>query len=280
MKSFFETAVTRRIALKLAAWRGWVALPHGSAAMVAGKSPFAGATAIWHLADFNDSAGKNCGLTARGDVVVRIHLTGEEREASLRRGGDGYAAQFNEGWLDAGQGADGKLNLTGKAMTMAIRLRDPSGKWGSPLFGKHGGQTKEVYNIFSADLGDGMGMVLAAEIGSDEVAGMHRVRTSIAGIGPTDWHDVVVRFDGKTLELFVDGALRDDEVAVGTLREGNREPCLIGAGTEPNGDRSKFGFRGLMDHVALLPKPRRGQPVCGRRKLLCHGCGTQSGPNH
>ena len=248
---FLETRLTRRAVLQLAAWCRLAALAGGGAAIAAEKSPFAGATAVWRMADLNDSAGKNSQLTARGDVRFGIQLENDEREASLRRGEDGYAAQFNGGWCDAGQGADGELNLRGKAITMAIRLRDPSGKWGCPLFGKHGGQTNEVYNIFAADLGDGMGMALAAEIGSDEVAGMHRVRTSIAGIGPTDWHDVVVRFDGKALQLFVDGSLRDDEVAVGTLREGNRQPCLIGAGTEPNGDQTKFGFRGLVDYVAL-----------------------------
>ena len=255
MDKLSETRLTRRAVLQLVAWCRLAALAGGGAAIAAEKSPFTGAAAVWRMADSNDSAGKNSQLACRGDVKFGIQLENDEREASLRRGDDGYVAQFNGGWCDAGQGPDGALNLRGKTLTMAIRMRDPSGKWGCPLFGKHGGQTKEVYNLFSADLGDGMGMVLAAEIGSDEVAGMHRVRASVAGIGPTDWHDVVVRFDGKTLQLFVDGSLRDDEVAVGALREGNREPCLIGAGTEPNGDHKIFGFRGLVDYVALWNRP-------------------------
>jgi sucrose-6-phosphate hydrolase SacC (GH32 family) len=180
-----------------------------------------------------------------------IRLAGKERKASLVRGGDGYAAQFNGGWLDAGQGADGELQMSGNAMTVAIRLRDPSGKWGCQLLGKRGGLTNEAYNLFSADLDEGLGLALAAEIGSDEVAGVFRVRTSISQIGATDWHDVIVRFDGHALQLFVDGSLHDDEVAVGTLRQGNREPCLIGDAAPSSGNEARAAFRGLVDHVAL-----------------------------
>jgi len=213
----------------------------------AASTPFGDAIAVWHMANLNDAAGRDSQLLAKGNVECGFQLEGAEREASLRRGGDGYVAQFDGGWLDAGQGADGELNLTGQAMTMALRLRSPSGKWGDPLMAKHGGHTKEVYNIFSANLG--AGLVFGAELGSDEVAGMHQVKTPIAPLGPTDWHDVIVRWDGKTLQLFVDGGLRDEEVAVGTLRQGNSEPCLIGA--ESYNGQVKSGFRGLIDHAAL-----------------------------
>jgi sucrose-6-phosphate hydrolase SacC (GH32 family) len=210
-------------------------------------SPFTDAIAVWHMADSHDSAGKADRLAVRGDVKLGIQLEGREREESLRRGGDGRVAQFNGGWLDAGQGVDGKLNLAGHAISMALRLRSPSGKWGDPLMAKHGGHDKEVYNIFSGDLG--AGPVFGAELGSDEVAGMHQVRTPIAPLGSTDWHDVVVRWNGKVLQLFIDGALRDEETAVGVLRQGNREPFLIGA--ESFKGQVKSGFRGLVDHAAL-----------------------------
>ncbi|HRY68236.1 MAG TPA: substrate-binding domain-containing protein [Phycisphaerae bacterium] len=50
-------------------------------------------------------------------------LAGEDRAASLARGGDGQAALFRGGWLNAGQGADGEPRLSGK--TMNLLLRDP-----------------------------------------------------------------------------------------------------------------------------------------------------------
>ena len=211
------------------------------------NSPFADAVAVWHMADTRDSAGKADRLTVRGDVKLGILLEGREREESLRRGGDGRVAQFNGGWLDAGQGVNGKLNLSGHALSMVLRLRSPSGKWGDPLMAKHGGHDKEVYNIFSGDLG--AGLVFGVELGSDEVAGMHQVKTPIAPLGSTDWHDILVRWDGKVLQLFVDGGLRDEEAAVGVLRQGNREPFLIGA--ESYSGQVKSGFRGLVDHAAL-----------------------------
>lgn len=211
------------------------------------SSPFSDAVAVWHMADARDSASKPDQLAVRGDVKLGVMLDGRDKEDSLRRGGDGRVAVFEGGWLDAGQGVDGKLNLAGNAITMLLRLRSPSGRWGDPLMAKHGGHDKEVYNIFSCDLGSGM--AFGTEMGSDEVAGMHQVSTPIAPLGPTDWHDVVVRWDGNVLQLFVDGALRDDATAVGLLRQGNREPLLIGA--ESFSGQVKSGFRGLVDHAAI-----------------------------
>ena len=207
----------------------------------AASSPFDNAVAVWHMADLNDTAGKNSALTANGDVTCQVKLEGAERDASLRRGGDGCVARFDGGWLDAGQGAGGELNLTGNAMTTAMRVRDPSGKWGSPLFGKKDVGTRLAYSIVSGGQlaaathwpeqpnVDGSNPVFLAEIGSDAVTGVHQVTTLVEPPGLTDWHDVVVRFDGKTLQLFVDGNLRDDEVAISALRTNKSVPCLIGA---------------------------------------------------
>ena len=116
----------------------------GASTSLAADFPFGDAIAVWHMADLNDAAGKNSQLSVKGNVKCGHQLEGAEREASLRRGGDGYVAQFDGGWLDAGQGADGELNLAGQAMTMTLRLRSPSGKWGDSLMAKHGGTTKEV----------------------------------------------------------------------------------------------------------------------------------------
>jgi len=216
-------------------------------ANAADRGPFADAVAVWHMADLTDSAGKQSALTAHGDVRLGVALTVAEREASLRRGGDGRAAEFRGGRLEAGQGADGELNLAGKAMTMCMRLRDPSGKWDSPLFSKHGGHSKLTFNLFSANLGKGM--VLGFELGTDFRDRPLQLTAPINMIGPADWHDVVVRYQGPTLELFVDGVLVDEEWPAGSLRRGNTEPCLIGA--ESYGGRVKSGFHGMVDHAAL-----------------------------
>ena len=116
-----------------------------------GKSPFKDAVAVWHMANLDDSAGNNSALVVHGDVEIGVELKGAEREASIKRGGDGQAASFNGGYLSAGQGADGELNLKGKQMTMCIRLRDTSGDWNSPLFSKYGGDDEVSYHLYCVD---------------------------------------------------------------------------------------------------------------------------------
>ena len=261
------------------------------------KSPFSDAVAVWHMADLNDSAGDNCPLTIHGDVEVGAALTGAAREDSMTRGGDGYAAEFKGGYLIAGQDAEGAVNLSGKAMTFCIRMRDPLGRWNSPLFGRYDrddplggilycvdGDTKPLHYLRSgkkygatpfyhmfAEEGEtraisGSKAILefrwrtqpndaviawcdrsqiADPILSDARNGVLSLCVPVELIGPTDWHDVVVRFNCPHLELFVDGVLVDEEWPYGSLY-GFSAPFVIGAGFD--GSR---GFHGMVDHVAL-----------------------------
>ena len=189
---------------------------------------FKDAVAVWHMADLNDSTVQNSKLVALGDVMTGIQLTGEEKEASLKRGGDGYIAKLNGGWLNADQGIDNELTLKGTEATFAIRVHDPLGKLIGPLLGKHGTDTRIAYRIY-ADTVQGGGVILGTDLGSDEITGMHRMKTSLQGSELKNWHDIIVRFNGKTSEFFLDGNLVDDEITVGTLRTNNHEPFLIGA---------------------------------------------------
>ena len=197
---------------------------------------FADAAAVWHFGDGNSADGKSA-LKVHGDVKLGVELKKAEREASLARGGDGKAAEFAGGWLDAGQGGDGRLNLKGRAMTMLLRLRNPSGQWGpGELFCKHGGHDKLVYNLFVN--GDNLGFEFGAE-GQSRLAG--QVATTARSLDPKQWHDVIARYDGSNLVMFVDGAAVARTKAGGALRQGNTEPVFIG----------KRGFKGLLDHAAL-----------------------------
>ncbi|MFI5377934.1 MAG: LamG-like jellyroll fold domain-containing protein [Tepidisphaerales bacterium] len=211
------------------------------------KSPFADAAAVWHMANAKDSISPTAELTPRGNVKLGIELTGPDRQASLDRGGDGFVAQLDGGYLDAAQGDKGKLNLAGSAFTLCVRLRDPSGNWMAPLFSKHGGHDKLVYNLFSHDFG--AGKVIGFELGTDRTRGMTQVSVALSMIGEKDWHDIICRYDGAKLQLFVDGVWMDEGFPMGPLRQGNTEPCLIGA--ESINGAVKSGWRGLVDHVAL-----------------------------
>jgi fructan beta-fructosidase len=203
---------------------------------------FKSAVAVWHMKNLQDAAGKN-ELKVGGAVTLDTRLTGKERAASLAVGSDGVVAQFDGGYLDAGQGADGALNLTGSALTLSVRLRSPSGVWGQPLFSKHGGHDRLVYNLFSFPSAIGF------ELGTRDRPEMTQVTVPLAKIGAKEWHTVICRYDGSSLKMFVDGVLLDEADVTGPLRTGNTEPVLIGG--ETNGGAIKSGWKGQIDYVAI-----------------------------
>lgn len=200
------------------------------------------ALAVWHMNGLADGSGKNR-LTVVGRAAVGIRLSGHERAESLAAGDDGFVAKLDGGYLDAGQGAGGILNPAGSALTVAVRLRSPSGVWGGPLFSKHGGHDRLVYNLFSFENAIGF------EMGVRDRPGMTQVLVPTVRIGPKAWHTIVCRYDGSRLALFVDGVLMDEAEVSGPLRTGNTAPALIGG--EPSGDGIKSGWRGEIDYAAL-----------------------------
>ncbi|MCX6872777.1 MAG: GH32 C-terminal domain-containing protein [Verrucomicrobia bacterium] len=245
-----NTRATRRLASFVIATLAMLScLPVVSTAD--GQTPFANAVAVWHMADSHDSSGADSVLKIEGQVKLGIELQGAEREASLARGGDGKVAELAGGWLIPGLGAGGELNLRGQAMTMCIRLRDPSGQWNRGIFSKYGGGFDTLaYNLFSTPLvgGDG-GPDIGFELGSLYGKGMIQVKTSVGQlVDPTAWHDIIVRYDGRQLEMFVDGVRVDQQPASGDLRQ-NDEACIVGGysigGKVPN------PFHGQIDHAAL-----------------------------
>ena len=255
-----------------------------------GDSPFADAAALWHMGDLSDSAGKGP-LTVHQNVKIGVELTGGDREASLERGGDGYAAEFHGGHLVAGAEAEEQFRLTGKEMTFCIRLKDSSGQWNSHLFGRYdredplsiilGADDVEKkpfllghpYYLFSDEQDTrtaGSRAVLQyswrtkpvepllkrrdrSAVNKDPIIrdafdGVMPLRVPVHMVGTDDWHDVVVRFKGPNLEMFVDGVLVDEDWPYGALYKFDG-PFLIGAGFEDG--QLQTGFRGLIDHVAL-----------------------------
>ena len=82
---------------------------------------------------------------------------------------------------------------------------------------------------------------------ADAFNGVLTLDAPVAMLGPTVWHDVVFRFDGSHLALFVDGVLLDEQWGYGSLL-GFSAPFLLGAGWS-NG-QLQSGFHGQVDHVA------------------------------
>jgi sucrose-6-phosphate hydrolase SacC (GH32 family) len=218
------------------------------------------ALAVWHMSNLNDSTKDKSVLSPFGDVQVGVKLEGDDLKASQLRGGDGYVARLNGGWLDGGQGIKNELNFTGNAASFAIRVCDPQGRLTGPLMGKFGNDAGVAFSL-TADTADSE-VLFRAGLGSDEIAGMHRLKSVVAPADLKIWHDVVVRFDGSNSQLFVDGNLVDDEVSVGTIRANAGTPFLIGAeyadtllknaaASIPLNERIKSNFTGLIDHAAI-----------------------------
>lgn len=215
---------------------------------VAAADPFADALAVWHMDGTDESKGSKNSLTVHGDVSLGVSLDGKEAEASKKRSGDGKVAKFVKGsYLSCGGGTESDLNITGKTLTIAIRLKSESGDWDCPILAKHGGHGRLAYNVYS--LRDKLGCefrttmnrnLMGASITFEDLLPVKESRTA--------WHDVVCRIDGAKLEMFVDGRCVDEDFMLGVFR-GNDLPLLFGA--EDTGNGVKAGFEGYMDHIAI-----------------------------
>ena len=210
-------------------------------------SPMRDAVAVWQMSDAADSSGHGNSLTLHGEPEF-VALSEKEAAESKSRGGDGKAVKIAPGdYLSVGQGQNEKLNLSGKQMSICLRLCVPSGNWDFPIFAKHGGHEILAYNIYASK--DRIG----CEVGATRNKSMMTASVPFAellpqGNGAKAWHDVICRVDGSKLEMFVDGRCVDEEFMLGDLRQ-NDEPLLIGA--ESYNNTVKTGFNGLIDHVAV-----------------------------
>jgi hypothetical protein len=213
----------------------------------AGGLPWHDAAALWQMADLGNAIAQSARLEPGGNVRLGVELEGVAADASRRRGGDGLVAQCDVGWLATVSDAQSQLEISGPAATIAVRLRDPSGRWDAGLFAQRGADGRSGCRLFAADLGSGMSLVF--EPGTDKTGNVTRVQVPLAEIGPTAWHDVVVRHDREKLEMFVDGLPVHEAPWEGTLLQESLSPCLIGA--EWQAGKPHRGFRGLIDHTAL-----------------------------
>ena len=232
---------------------GWLLLGGGTArADEPLPAPWDSAIAYWSMADEHDQVAPDSPLQSRGEVELGVELDAQEQTESLARGGDGRVARLSFGWLDAGDGENRELQLEGEAFTAAIRLQAAQGRWSTRgLFTRGGGHDALVFNFFSHDFSQGSaGMRVGCEIGIDGQSGLGaQVTASVPQIGADAWHDLVARYDGQELVLFVDGVPMDRKPCTGRLRQNTTEPLTVGAGTHQGSTDSPF--IGLIDHAAI-----------------------------
>lgn len=211
-------------------------------------SPWDDAAAHWSMV----GAPKDAELTVRGAVQLGVALADEELAASRVRGGEGRVAQFDDGWLVAEPNQD--IPESQRALTVALRFMLPAEPWEGPIFGRFGAATGDVFSI-ATEKREGRPL-LWARLGSDEVCGYHEVAVDLDTIGRSAWHDLVLRFDGRKLQLYVDGALRDEENAVSTVRRGEQLPYFFGA--EPIATLGPTGTNAAAE--ARATTHRQGEP--------------------
>src|SRR5689334_23195016 len=94
-------AISRRRFVKLAASLPAGLLIAGPLTAQTGQEPFASAIALWHM---GEPISGQAGLRVEGEVRLGVPLRGEERTASIRRGGDATVAEFRDGYLVLGEG--------------------------------------------------------------------------------------------------------------------------------------------------------------------------------
>lgn len=222
---------------------------------------------MWAMDGLDDRIGENSRLRAWGNVSF-LSLTGEEREASRVRGGDGKVAVFHGGWFDAGQGAHEEVNLSGKNISIMVRFKADHVDGYTPIVAKAGNDQNIAYRVVLDR--ENEDRFIEAMIGSDDIAGAHALRYRLSEEECLLWHDVILCFDGRVSRLYVDGRLVDDEVTVGEIRDWNRRPLLIGAQYEEGmgysadvDARAEYLFEGAIDHVALWNRCLSDREIMG-----------------
>ncbi len=176
------------------------------------------------------------------------HIPGWEKfELNVRAAGSGASANTDVVILD-GAYFDAGPDLPGgpEALTVYVRARDPRGVWDAALFGKRGSREQVQFSLFGTDLPETPGGDIGFEIRTDQ--GLAMVSFPVSQIEATAWHDLVGRFDGKTLDLFCDGRRMAGKPWSGDLQK-NSEPLLIGAETDTG--KVVRRFRGELEEAAL-----------------------------
>lgn len=211
------------------------------------KDIFKDAAVVWHLDGL--AAFKGITMKADGAVKVGVELKGKERDESLARGGDGKVTVFEGGVLTEVIGEKGPLSVAGEAMTVLLRVRGGGEAWKSgEVFARHGGHEATLFNLH-VNKGE-----FGFELGVKEKKGLAgRLAVPLESITKGGWHDVIARYDGAKLMLFVDGVAAGSVKVAGHLRAENKQPFTLGKAMRGQVDHAAVWTRALSDaEVATL----------------------------
>lgn len=218
-----------------------------ASALAEKPDPFADAVAVWHMDSSADQGAQVAELEPIGGRAhFNLPLEGGEATASLARGLDARVAALRDAAFNLGQGREGQLDLCSDQLSMALRIDNPTDHWDVTLFSKHGGHDRLAYNIYAFST-EGGGAELGVEIGTEN--GLGRVSTMVAGEHLDGWLDIIARYDGEHVELFVNGQSQGAAPLTGDLRCGDSIPVTL-AGEFVDGSVTRR-FSGDIDYAAL-----------------------------
>lgn len=118
-----------------------------------------------------------------------------------------------------------ELKMSGPALTVYLRARDPKGLWNAALIGQGGGES-ECFALAGVDDPATPGPDLAFAVRTGQ--GRSVAAFPIVEMDPTAWHDFVGRYDGQFVELYCDGKRLARQPLTGDLADSDG-PLLIGA---------------------------------------------------
>jgi len=85
------------------------------------RNPFATARIVWHMESRTANENYPLALKENGDVSVGQKLDGDELAQSIKRGGDGFAATFDGGWLTLDVSRAKTVRPVGDAVSLYVR---------------------------------------------------------------------------------------------------------------------------------------------------------------
>lgn len=211
------------------------------------KSIFDDAAINWQ---FDHAASTKGGVVMKADGQVGLgsELLGEERQQSLARGGDAKVAEFGGGRLIQLLTESEPLSITGEAMTVLLRVSGNGEAWKSgEVFARHGGHNQTLFN-FHVNNGE-----FGFEFGVQEKKGLAaRLAVPLDRISKGGWHDVIARYTGAKITLFIDGVAVSSAKVTGHLRAENKQPFTIGKAMRGRIDHAVIWKRALSDDEIVV----------------------------
>ena len=158
-------------------------------------NPFADARIVWHMESRTANENYPLALKENGDVQVGQRLDAVEHAQSLRRGGDGFAASFEGGWLTLDVNRAKSVRPAGEAVSLYVRA------WLGPA-----SSGTLFFSDFLALAVHAKGFAICF-LGVKTRRGKVFREIPLGAVERGCWLDLVVRVDNGQLDLFSNGLL-------------------------------------------------------------------------